>query len=129
MEEYRMKTSLVDGYLNVRRGAIALALGATVSLGGILGAFAADGTFEGGGQVKGGGYEDYEYAASPYEITYDDTAYIYGTGKDGKGSYVTYDGSEWSDYYTWEDQEAEYKWDPAAVVYNDANYVFYGSED
>src|SRR5829696_8577110 len=36
----RMKTSLdslLDGYLNVRRGAIALALGATVSLGGILG--------------------------------------------------------------------------------------------
>ena len=36
----------------------------------------------------------------------------------GKGSYVTYDGTEWSDYYTWEDQEAVYKWDPAAVVYN-----------
>ena len=34
-----MKTSLVEGYLNVRRGAIALALGATVSLGVILGAF------------------------------------------------------------------------------------------
>ncbi len=124
-----MKTSLVDGYLNVRRGAIALALGATVSLGGILGAFAADGTFDEGGQVKGGGYEDYEYAASPYEITYDDTVYIYGTGTDGKGSYVTYDGSEWGDYYAWEDQEAVYAWDPAAVVYNDSNYVFYGSED
>ncbi|MBA3529015.1 MAG: hypothetical protein H0T91_06870 [Propionibacteriaceae bacterium] len=125
-----MYSNLVGGYRTARKGVIALALGATVTLGGVLGAFAQDaGTFDGGGQVKGGGYAEYEYAASPYEVTYDDTVYIYGTGKDGKGSYVTYDGSEWSDYYTWEDQPADYAWDPAAVVYNDANNVFYGSKD
>ena len=87
-----MNTSLVDGYRSVRRGAIALALGAAVTLGGVLGALAADGTFEEGGQVKSDGYEEYEYAAAPYEVEYDGNAYTYGTGKDGKGSYVTYDG-------------------------------------
>src|SRR5215211_1293546 len=128
-EKARMNTSLVDGYRGVRKSAIALALGAAVTLGGVLGALAADGTFDDGGQVKSSGYEEYEYAAAPYEVEYDGYAYTYGTGTDGKGSYVTYDGSDWSEYYTWEDQPADYQYQPTGATYGESQYVVYNGVD
>ena len=125
-----MNTSLVDGYRGVRQGAIALALGATVTLGGVLGAFAADGTFDEGGQVKSGGYEEYEYAAGPVRgRPTTDTSTPTRPARTARATTSPTTAPSGASYYTWEDQPADYKWEPAAVTYGESQYVFYAGED
>src|SRR3712207_4051008 len=105
--------------------ALLLALALTLAqLGGP--AFAQDAPYGGGGQIGG---DEYEYAAAPYAIGYDGEVYEYATGEDGKGYYTTYDGEEWSSWEGWDDQTADYQWQPTAVVLGDSQYVFYDGAD
>jgi len=127
----------LSGYLKLRRPGIRQLAGtvgiATLLLGTSMGAALADGaTFEGGGQIgKDDGYGDYEYAlaAPTYAVATEDTLYQYGTGKDGNAYYVTYDGSEWSEWQGYADQPTKYVQDPAPAVYQDTAYVSYLGDD
>jgi hypothetical protein len=125
-----MSSGSKDGYRRLRRGLVGVALGAVVTLGGALGAFADEyGEYgEAEKYAAGGGYEEYEYAANPYVVYYEDTVYSYATTKDGEAQYYTYDG-EWSEPYTYEDQPVKYQWEPAAVAHGDKQYLFYAGED
>lgn len=125
----------LSGYLKLRKPAIRRLAGtvgiASLLLGSSIGATLADGaTFDGGAQIgKDDGYGTYELAAPTYAVSTKDTLYQYGTGKDGNAYYVTYDGSEWSDWQGWEAQPTKYVQDPAPVVYQDTAYVSYLGDD
>jgi hypothetical protein len=89
----------------------------------------ADGTFDGGGAVgPDNSFEAYEYATGPAQVEYDGDSYVYGVGTDGAASYVTYDGTDWSDYYTWAEQPESYKWEPAVAAYGEYQYAFAAGE-
>jgi hypothetical protein len=126
-----MNDGIKDGYRRARRGLVGVALGATVTLAGVLGALADSyGEWsEGKEAYKGGGYEEYKYAAAQYPVYYEDAVYTYSTGEDGKAYYSTYEGGEWSEPYAYEEQPADYKWEPAAVAYGDYQYAVYAGED
>ena len=82
--------------------------------------------YEGGGQVAG---DAYSYADAPYAIVYQDAIYEYATGEDGKGYYTTYDGEAYAPWAGWEDQPADYQWQPTAVDAGETQYVFYSGKD
>ncbi len=109
---------------------LAAALGAVALIGvSSTAAVFADGTFDGGGAVgPDDSYEAYEYASGPAQAEYSGDTYVYGVGTDGAASYVTYDGSEWGDYYTWAEQPESYQWQPAAVTYGDNQYAVAAGE-
>jgi hypothetical protein len=119
------------GFRRARRSLAGVALGAVVTLGGVLGAFAHDEYGEFGEAEKlasGGAYEEYEYAYSPYPVYYEEDVYLYATGKEGEAQYYTYDG-EWSEPYVIEEAPVKYQWDAAAVSINGNQYAFYAGED
>ena len=126
-----MKTSLADGYLSVRRGAVALALGAAVTMSGVLGALADDAYGEYGKAEKiasGGEYAEYEYAYNAVPVYHEEEVLLYATSKEGEAHYYTYDGG-WGEPYVFEDQPVSYQWEPAAVAHGGKQYLFYIGED
>ena len=124
-----MKTSLVDGYRSVRRGAIALALGATVTLGGILGAFAADGTFEEAARSRAAATRSTSTRPPRTRSPTTTPPTPTGPARTARAPTSPTTAPSGASYYTWEDQPADYKWEPAAVAYGEAHYVFYDGED
>src|SRR5688572_17397964 len=125
-----MNDGIKDGYRRLRRGVTGVALGATVTLAGVLGAFADEYGEYGEAQkyAAGGGYEEYEYAAGPAYVYYEDAVYSYATSAEGDAHYYVYDG-EWSEPVVLDSQPVQYKWEPAVVEYNDQQYTFYTGED
>ncbi|MBA3517916.1 MAG: hypothetical protein H0T75_09800, partial [Rhizobiales bacterium] len=112
----------------MRRSAI-VSLGTMLLVAAMLGlrpAVAQDAAFSGGGLVGG---DAYQYDAAPYALPYQTAIYEYATGQDGKGYYAVYDGQQWGSWQGWDDQTADYAYQPNAVVYNDWNYVFYTGKD
>ena len=89
-----MTDGVKDGYRRARRGLVGVALGAAVTLAGVLGAVA-DEYGEYGEAKKVGtadAYAEYEYQYAPYAVSYENETYLYATGEDGKAHYYTYDG-------------------------------------
>jgi len=121
-----MWQTLTTDYRRAGRAALAAVFGGTLALSAALTALAYDGSFEGGGQVSG---DAYTYAAAPYAVSYQDAVYEYATGEDGKGYYTVYDGQAYSEWAGWDDQPADYQWEPVACVSGDWNYVFYAGTD
>jgi hypothetical protein len=112
----------------VRRGPAALALGLALVAAGVLGALAQDvGTFDGGGRV--GGESSITFSSGPYVATRaSGKAWSLATGADGKGYFSAYDGA-WGDWQAFDDQPADFGWQPAAAEYEDWLYVVYAGED
>lgn len=126
-----MTNGVKDGYGRARRGLVGVALGTTVLVSGVLGVLADDAYGEYGEGKKiasGGAYEEYEYAYTAYPTYYEEDVYYYATSTDGKAHYYTYDGG-WGEPYVYEEQPVDYKWEPSAVTWGDAQYVFYAGED
>ena len=113
-------------YRRAARGALGIVALGSLAFASTLAVLAQATPFDGGGQIGG---DDYTYDSGPYAIVYDGTLYEYATGTDGKGYYTTYDGEEWSSWQGWDDQPADYQWQPTAVDFNDSQYVFYNGQD
>ena len=121
-----MWQTLTTDYRRAGRTIATAVFGGTLALSAAVTAFAQDGAFEGGGQVSG---DAYQYAAAPYALPYQDSLYEYATGKDGKGYYTVYDGQAYSAWAGWEDQPADYQYEPTAVDAGGTQYVFYNGTD
>ena len=55
--------------------------------------------------------------------------YTFAIGENGQGYYKYYDGYTWSDWCSWTDQPAYFRYEPRGVVYRGQVYVFYAGTD
>ena len=96
--------------------AVALATGMTGS------ALAQESSWSDGEQITG----DPTWAAATYAAVSDDLVYQYATAESGKAWYATYDGSAWSDWQDYgDDQPGSVMYDPAPVDYDGSPHAFY----